>query len=38
VALAVPASTVAFLTPGSAEGFGPYAIEVWRLEYQARPH
>jgi len=38
VALAVPASTVAFLRPGSAEGFGPYAIEVWRLEYQTRPH
>ena len=38
VALAVPASAVAFLRPGSAEGFGPYAIEVWRLEYQARQH
>jgi hypothetical protein len=38
VALAVPASLVAFLRPGSTEGFGPYAIEVWRLEYQARPH
>ena len=38
VALAVPASMVAFLRPGSVEGFGPYAIEVWRLEYQARPH
>jgi hypothetical protein len=37
-ALAVPASMVAFLRPGSAEGFGPYAIEVWRLEYQARSH
>ncbi len=37
VALAGPASAVAFLRPGSAEGFGPYAIEVWRLEYRAPP-
>jgi WD40 repeat protein len=37
MALAVPASTVAFLRPGSAEGFGPYGIEVWRLTYEAPP-
>jgi len=36
VSLAVPASTVAFLRPGSEQGFGPYGIEVWRLEYQPR--
>src|SRR4029453_15798889 len=33
-----PPGRGAVLRPGSAEGFGPYAIEVWRLEYQARPH
>jgi WD40 repeat protein len=38
VALAMPASTVAFLRPGSAEGFGPYGIDVWRLTSRAQPH
>ena len=37
VALAVPASMVAFLRPGAEQGGGPYGLEVWRLEYQARP-
>jgi len=29
---------VAFLRPGSAEGFGPYGIDVWRLTSRAQPH
>jgi hypothetical protein len=33
----VPASMVAFLRPGSEQGGGPYGLEVWRLDYQARP-
>jgi len=37
VALAVPASMVAFLRPGGEQGGGPYGLEVWRLDYQARP-
>ena len=37
VALAVPASMVAFLRPGAEQGGGPYGLEVWRLDYQARP-
>ena len=34
VALAVPASMVAFLRPGDEQGGGPYGLEVWRLDYQ----
>jgi len=37
VALAVPASTVALLRPGSDQGAGPYGLEVWRLSYAAPP-
>src|SRR5262245_3157644 len=37
VALALPASMVALLRPGSDQGGGPYGVEVWRLTYQARP-
>lgn len=37
VALAVPASLVAFLRPGDDQGRGPYGLEVWRLSYQAAP-
>ena len=37
VALAIGASTVALLRPGSDQGGGPYGLEVWRLTYQARP-
>jgi WD40 repeat protein len=36
VALAVPASMVAFLRPGDGQGHGPYGLEVWRLTYRAR--
>ena len=34
VALALPASMVALLRPGDAQGRGPYALEVWRLSYR----
>ncbi len=36
VALAVPASTVAFLRPGDDQGRGPYGLEVWSLNYGTR--
>lgn len=36
VALAVPASTVAFLRPGDAQGAGPYGLEVWSLAYRGK--
>jgi WD40 repeat protein len=36
VALAIPASTVALLRPGDAQGAGPYGLEVWRLTYRAK--
>jgi WD40 repeat protein len=38
IAFATSATTVAFLRPGSEQGSGPYGIEVWRLDYRARPH
>ena len=37
VALALPASMVAFLRPGDDQGRGPYGLDVWRLNYQATP-
>lgn len=37
VALALPASMVAFLRPGDDQGRGPYGLDVWRLNYQAAP-
>lgn len=37
VALALPASMVAFLRPGDGQGRGPYGLEVWRLNYQGKP-
>jgi WD40 repeat protein len=36
VALALPASMVAFLRPGDDQGRGPYGLEVWRLIYQPK--
>jgi len=33
VAFALPANLVALLRPGSADGRGPYGLEVWRLSY-----
>ena len=37
VALALPASMVAFLRPADDQGRGPYALDVWRLNYQGKP-
>lgn len=37
VALALPARMVAFLRPGDDQGRGPYGLEVWRLNFPAKP-
>jgi WD40 repeat protein len=37
VALALPASMVAFLRPGDDQGRGPYGLEVWRLSFPEKP-
>ena len=37
VALALPASMVAFLRPGDDQGRGPYGLEVWRLNFAEKP-
>jgi hypothetical protein len=36
VSIAVPASMVALLRPGRAEGGGPYGLEVWQLTYRTQ--
>jgi len=36
MSISVPASLVALLRPGDAQGRGPYGLEVWRLTYRTR--
>ena len=36
MSISVPASLVALLRPGDAQGRGPYGLEVWRLSYRGR--
>jgi hypothetical protein len=36
MSISVPASLVALLRPGDAQGRGPYGLEVWRLTYRGR--